>query len=205
MRHRLALAAAALGALALAMPSALAAPTPQTLDGKKVSKLTLNVDAPRQSNDASMGSDAATGYDRYQCEAPRCAVVPFIYKQAKGVKSDIAMELTWANPTSDFDLYLMQIDKTGRTKMLSCGGAAGTHEKIFIPAGTLKSGKTYAMMVDFYRTVGEKINAELTMPGTDTTAKTVPSAVNALQAINCTLGHPRPRPQGRCGNSTGNG
>ncbi len=185
MRTRLALAAALLGVLALALPTALAAPAPPTLDGKKVTKLTLKADAPMQSNDASLVGDDATGYDRYQCEAPRCAVVPFIYKPAKGVKADIAMSLTWTGVASDFDLYLMQIDKTGRTKLLNCGGFYGTSEKIFVPAGTLKSGKTYAMMVDFYRTPGEKVTAELTMPGKDTTSKAVPANVDDLTNLNC--------------------
>ncbi len=185
MRHRLVLAAAALGALALTMPAALAASAPPTLDGKKVTKLTLKADAPMQSNDASLASDDATGYDRYQCEAPRCAVVPFVYKPAKGVKADIAMTLTWPGVASDFDLYLMQIDKTGRTKLLNCGGFYGNSEKIFVPAGTLKSGKTYAMLVDFYRTPGEKITAELTMPGKDTTDKTLPPNVDANANVNC--------------------
>jgi len=186
MRTRLALAAAAVGAAALAMPSALAAPAPATLDGKKVKVLKLVADAPRQSNDASPATDAATGYDRYQCEAPRCAVVPFVYKPAKGVKADIAMSLTWASTASDFDLYLMQIDKTGRTKLFNCGGSAGNSEKIFIPAGSLKAGKTYAMLVDFYRTPGEKVTAQLEMPGKDATAKTVPANVDDLALVNCT-------------------
>ena len=185
MRHRLVLAAAALGGLALLVPSATAASKPVILDGKKVKVIKIAADAPMQSNDASLASDDATGYDRYQCEAPRCAVAPFVYSPAKGVKADIAMTLTWGNIASDFDLYLMQIDKTGRTKLLNCGGFYGTSEKIFIPAGTLKSGKTYAMLVDFYRTPGEKITAELTMPGKDTTAKTVPANVDDLTNLNC--------------------
>ena len=187
MRIRLALAAV-LGVLALVAPSALAAPAPVTLDGKKVSVLKLVVDAPMQSNDASPATDEATGYDRYQCVPPRCALVPFVFKPAKGVKSDIAMSLSWPNEASDFDLYLLQIEKTGRTKLYNCGGSAGTSEKIFIPAGSLRSGKTYAMMVDFYRTSGEKITAELSMPGKDTTAKTLPAAADgAVYPINCTL------------------
>jgi len=187
MRTRLVLAATALGALALAAPTAFAAPAPTTLDGKKVSKLSLVVDAPRQSNDHTFASDAATGYDRYQCVAPRCAFVPFVFKPAKGAKTDIAVNLTWGNPASDFDLYLLSIDKSGRSKLLSCGTSFGTHEKLFVPAGTLKSGKTYAMMVDFYRTPGEKITAELTMPGKDTRPKTVPATIDSLQATNCSL------------------
>ncbi len=187
MRHRLVLAAAALGGLALLIPSANAASKPTTLDGKKVKSLTIATDAPMQSNDASLATDEATGYDRYQCEAPRCASVPFVYQPAKGVNADIAMTLTWPGKGSDFDLYLMQIDKTGRTKLLNCGGSYGTSEKIFIPAGTLKSGKTYAMLVDFYRTPGEKVNAELVMSGKDTTNKTVPANVDTFGNVNCTL------------------
>ena len=188
MRTRLVLAAATLGAVSLLLPSAVAAPGPVVLDGKKVSVLKLVTDAPMQTNDASPAADEATGYDRYQCVAPRCAVVPFVFKPAKGVKSDIAMSLSWGSAAADYDLYLLQIEKTGRTKLYNCGGSAGTSEKIFIPAGSLRSGKTYAMMVDFYRSPGEKITAELAMPGKDTTAKTLPAAADgAVYPVNCTL------------------
>ncbi len=182
MRSRLVLAAAALGAVALAVPSALAA-GPATLDGKKVTSLTQTVDAAMQANDASIADSAAV---RVSCEMPRCSVLPFIYAPAKGASGDILFDIKWEKATSDLDLYVAQQDKSSRTKIGSCGGTGGTTEKVFLPAGTLKKGKTYVLIADFYRTTGEKVTSTITMPGKNTVATTVPAAVDADANVNCT-------------------
>jgi hypothetical protein len=186
MRKRLVLAAAAFSAVALAVPAALASSTP-VLDGKKTTKLTLNATAPMQDNDADLVTDSATHNDRMACGPARCAVLPFVYKPAKGVKGDVAFTLTWTVPASDFDLYVVSIGKDGRTDMGHCAGSGGTSEKVFLTADNFKAGKTYGLLADFYRTPGEKVTGTVEMPGTNTIATTVPSAVDSIQGINCTL------------------
>lgn len=184
MRRRLMLTAVALGLLALVAPAATAAGKPPVLDGKKVSKLTMTVTTQMQDHDTDLllANTAA----RLACEPPRCALIPFVYSPAKGVKADIAMTLTWEHPYSDMDLYVAQQEKSTRTKIAVCGGSFGTSEKVFLPAGTLRKGKTYVMIMDFYRTPGEKVTGTVEMPGKDTVDKTVPAAVDGETNINCT-------------------
>ena len=188
MRTRLVLAAAALGAIALAAPHAVAAPAPATLDGKKVTTLTQVADAPMQANDADIAGGNPTA-SRLQCVAPRCSVLPFVYAPAKGVKADTLFTVTWTSDVSDIDLYIAEVGKKGvKTLIGNCGGSAGKSEKVFLPAGTLKKGKTYALIADFYRTPGEKVTSKIEMPGKDTVSKMVPAAIeDNVQKINCTL------------------
>lgn len=186
MRTRLALTAAVVGAIALAAPSALAAPTP-VLDGKKVKELKLSATAGAQTHDESLVTSLAADEDRMQCGPDRCAVLPFVYKPAKGVKGDVMFSINWGTPGSDFDLYVVQIDKSGRTKLASCGGSAGLSEKVFMSADNFKAGKTYGLLADFYRTPGETVTGSVSMPGTNTIKTTVPATVDELALVNCTL------------------
>jgi hypothetical protein len=187
MRKRLILTAAAFSAMVVAVPAALAAPTP-VLDGKKTTKLTLTATAGAQTHDESLVTGFATGEDRMQCAADRCAVLPFVYKPAAGVKGDVMFTLTWGTPGADFDLYAVAIEKDGsRTKLGSCGGSAGTSEKVFMTADTFKAGKTYALLADFYRTPGEKITGTVEMPAQSSIPSTVPADVDELALVNCTL------------------
>jgi hypothetical protein len=190
MRKRLVLTAAAFAALALAVPAALASSGPAVLDGKKITKLTLTAAATAQSNDAALVTDLADGTDRMACQSPRCAVLPFVYKPAKGVKGDVAFSLTWGTPGSDFDLYVVSIDKHGdRTQLASCGASAGQSEKIFLTADNFKAGKTYGLLADFYRTPGETVTGTVQMPGTNTTSTSFPAAVEDASGfkVNCGL------------------
>ncbi|MDP9100832.1 MAG: hypothetical protein M3N21_01600 [Actinomycetota bacterium] len=190
MQVRTALLAATVAAaagIALTAPPSSAAGVP-VLDGKKTKVLSFSGSGGLQDNDSDFVTGTVKANDRTQCEAPRCAAMVFIYKPAKGVKGDTAYTLTWTNPGSDFDLYVAEIAKDGsRSKIAGCGAGAGNHEKVFIPAGTLKSGKKYAVVVDFYRSLNETMTAKVEMPGTDTVATTVPAAVNNLQTVNCAL------------------
>ncbi len=187
MRSRLVLAAAALGAVALVAPHASAAAAPKTLDGKKVTTLTQVADAPMQANDADIAGGNPTE-SRLQCAPPRCSVLPFVYAPAKGVKADILFTVTWTNDLSDVDLYVAEVGKKGvKTLIANCGGSAGKSEKVFLPAGSLKKGKTYALIADFYRTPGEKVTSKIEMPGKDTVSKLVPAALEGVQKTNCTL------------------
>lgn len=183
MRTRLVLAATVLGAVSLLLPSAVAGPV--VLDGKKTKKLTLTATATQQAHDQDFaGSDG----ERVDCEPPRCATLPFIYQPAKGVKGDVLFTLTWSGPVSDFDLYIASVDKKRRTQLATCGAATGNREKVFLSAGTMKKGKPYLLIVDFYRTPGETVTATAEMPGQDTVAKTLPEAADgAVFKFNCAL------------------
>lgn len=186
MRTRLALTAAVVGAVALVAPSALAAPTP-VLDGKKVKQLTLTATAGAQTHDETLVSSQVIDEDRMQCGPERCAVLPFVYNPAKGVKGDVMFTINWGTPGSDFDLYVVQIDKNGRNKVASCGGSAGLSEKVFLSADNFKAGKTYGLLADFYRTPGETVTGKVEMPGTNAVKTTVPAAADELALVNCTL------------------
>jgi len=181
MRTRLVLAATVLGALAMALPSALAAPAPAVLDGAKVKKLTMVADAPTQFN--------PSGFDENTCEAPRCSMLPFTFKPAAGVKGNVAFTVTWGSRASDFDAYVVALNGKSRSEVTHCAGATlTTGEKIFLPAGTLKSGKNYALLIHHYQSVGEKVTGTVELPGKDTIPTTVPrQADGAVQNLNCTL------------------
>jgi hypothetical protein len=184
MRQRLVLAAASLAALALAAPAAMASPTP-VLDGKKVTKLTASFAGGLQDNDADT---ANLGADRADCKAPRCGVLKFVFKPAKGVQADALFTIKWTNPASDIDLYVAEVGKDGTmTGLAQCGGIGNTSETVFAPAGTFKVGKTYALVADFFRSVNETINGTVTMPA-PAPAAPVPAAADGLvYPINCTL------------------
>ena len=187
MRNRLVLAVAALSAVAVTAPAALAGPAAPVMDGKKVKKLTLTATTTAQSNDTVLVTEIAQGGDRMSCDASKCAVLPFVYKPAKGVKGDVMFTINWSTPGSDFDLYAVAIDKHGdRTQLGTCGGSVGTTEKVFLTADNFKSGNTYALLAYFFRTPGEKLTGTVEMPGTDTIKSTVPSDVDDVALVNCT-------------------
>lgn len=186
MKTRLVTATALVGAVAAFAGSASAAPAP-VLDGKKTKVLTLKATGAAQSNDTSLvtGSAGLDG-ERVECAPPRCARMDFTYKPAKGVKGDVMFEATWTNPASDVDLYVAALDKSGfPTQIGSCGSSIGTSEKVFLDASSFKSGKKYALIVDFYRTANEAVTATATMPGTNTIGTTVPAAADDALLLNC--------------------
>ena len=185
MRTRLVLTAAAVGAVALVAPSALAAPTP-VMDGKKVKELVLKANGGVQDHDDDTASLETA--DRVNCAAPRCAVLTFVYKPAKGVKDGLMFSATWTNPLSDIDLYVGEVGKRGdRSEVAHCGGAGNTSEKLFVAASDLKPGKTYALVADMYRSLNEEVTAKVAF-GANTVKTTVPAAVDsAVYPVNCTL------------------
>jgi hypothetical protein len=185
MRKRLVLSAALLSAAAVALPSATAATTP-VLDGKKVKKLTLKATSTAQDNDKDLV--ALNGPERVDCEKPRCVKLPFVYQPAKGVKGGLAFEISWTIPVSDMDLYVAQLGKDGNSQIAACGASAGTSEKVYLEPGTLRAGKTYALIVDFYRTPGEAVTGSVTFPGKDQVKTTAPAALESAGVpINCGL------------------
>ena len=186
MRSRLVLATTALAAVALVVPTALAAPAPPVMDGKKVKELVLKANGGLQDHDDDTASLESS--DRVNCEKPRCEVLTFVYKPAKGVKDGLMFTATWTNPASDIDLYVAQVGKRGdRTDIGHCGGAATTSERVYIPASSLKPGKTYALIADMYRSVNEDVTAKVNF-GPNEVKTTVPAEADALvYPVNCTL------------------
>lgn len=181
MRTRLVLAAALLGALSMLLPSALAAPATPTLDGKKVKTLTIKGNGGLQSNVDNPAPEV--------CAAPRCMLLPFVYNPAKGVKGDVMFTVTWESLAADMDLYVVEVGKSGNTDIGHCASVTttGAHEKYFMPAGTMKKGKTYGLAVDFYRSVNDNVVGTVEMPAANSVATSVPSNVDSIGAINCTL------------------
>lgn len=185
MKTRLIAAATLAGALALALPSAQAGTA--VLDGKKVTKLTVEATPAAQSNDKDLAS--LSGPERVACTAPRCVRLPFVFKPAKGVKGNLAFVASWAAPVEDYDLYVAEIAKDGSaSEVAHCGAAAGTSEKIELATDAFKSGKTYALIIDFYRASGaQKVTGTVSFPGTAGIKATVPSQVDGTQPVNCGL------------------
>jgi hypothetical protein len=187
MRNRLILGLAALSAVALVAPAALAAPAAPVMDGKKVKELVLKVNGGLQSHDDD-NADVLGDSDRVNCESPRCAVINFVYKPAKGVKDGLMFTVSWSNPMSDVDLYVGEVSKGGdRSDIGHCGGAATTSEKVFIPASDLKPGKKYALVADMFRSVNEDVTAKVAF-GANTVSTRVPAQADGLvYPVNCTL------------------
>lgn len=187
MRKRLVLTAAVLSAAAVALPSASAATTP-VLDGRKVKSLTLKATSTLQDHDSDFVTGLTGGPERVDCQAPRCAKLPFVYKPAKGVRGGLAFSISWTVPGSDMDLYVAEIGKQGNTQIATCGASAGTSEKIYLEPGSLRPGRTYALIVDFYRTPGEAVTGSVTFPGKNDVATDVPASIDGkVVSINCGL------------------
>lgn len=191
MKVRLATATVLMGLLAVSTAGAQAA-TP-VLDGKKVKVLTLTASGGTQDHDTDMVTDLAkdpTGPspDRTQCAAPRCGKLRFTYKPAKGVKGDLMFTLNWTNQASDMDLYVAEVAKDGSLSDIGhCGGVGGTSEKVFLPASSLKSGKSYVLVADFFRSVNDTVTGKVQIGAPSTVKTTVPAQVDGLvYPFNCT-------------------
>ena len=187
MKVRLVTAATIAGALALSMSGAQAAP--KVLDGKTLKVLEFTGNGGAQDNDKDYAQAATGSVDRSNCQAPRCGKLTFVYKPAKGVKGDLMFTLTWANPASDIDLYVAEIGKTGdATTIAQCGGTGTASEKVFLDSSTLKAGKTYALVADYYRSLNETVKGKVEIGVPSTVKATVPAAVDkAFLPVNCTL------------------
>lgn len=193
MKARLVLVPVLAGALAV-MTTGAGAATPKTLDGKKVKKLTLVASGGTQDHDETNVTEALDAPDRADCAPPRCAKLPFVWKPAKGVKGDVMFTITWSNPATDYDLYVAEVARDGSTSTLdgqSCGGTGGTSEKVFVTKDKFKPGKTYAMVVDFYRSVNDTVNGTVEMGVPSTIKHPVPDQYDGqfpgtLFKVNCT-------------------
>jgi hypothetical protein len=73
----------------------------------------------------------------------------------------------------------------------SCGGVGNTSEKVFVPAGVLRSGRTYVLVVDWYRSLNETAKAKVELGGS-TVKTTVPKQYDGqlpgtIFKVNCGL------------------
>jgi hypothetical protein len=194
MNVRHVLVPALLGALLAGTVSASAA-TP-TLDGKKVKVLTATYTPEAQDHDSDQVTDAlgevpapvpgATDGDKVSCSTPRCGRLVFVYKPAKRVSGGVMVETTWSLLADDIDLYVAEIAKDGSaTKVAGCATTGGTSEKVYLAPGTLRPGKKYAIVTDFFRVVSDTVTTRVSFPGTDTTKAPVPAGVNQFLGVNC--------------------
>ena len=189
MKVRLLTAAALAGALAVSTAGAQAAP--RTLDGRSVKTLTMTASGGLQDNDKDQ-AQLLSSPDRADCAPPRCSRLPFLYKPAKGVKGDLMFTVTWTNRASDIDLYVGEVARDGSTTTVdSCGGVGSTTEKVFLPAKALKPGKTYVLVVDWFRSLNETATAKVQIGVPSTIKTTVPAKYDGqlpgtLFKVNCT-------------------
>ena len=186
MKTRLITAATLAGALAVSVSGAQAGTA--VLDGKKVTKITMETTATAQANDAVLKEDL-DGKERVACTLPRCARLPFVFKPAKGVTGNLAFTLSWALPGEDYDLYVAELAKDGSaTELAHCGASAGTTEKIELGTDSFKAGKTYALIVWNYHATGtQKVTSTVTFPGSAGIKQTVPAAADEAAIVNCGL------------------
>lgn len=182
MKLRLVTALAIVGALLLGV-SAAEAKTP-VLDGKKVKVLKVVGQGGLQDHDQDFFT--LGGPERVDCVPPRCLKMPFVYQPAKGIKGDLMLTATWSNPLSDMDLYLAEVGKRGvLTEIATCGGSAGTTEKVFVDRGLLHSGHSYQLIVDYYRSLNETVHAQVEINVPSTISNTLPTAVDDQAHANC--------------------
>ncbi|MGB8652219.1 MAG: hypothetical protein WCD35_16340 [Mycobacteriales bacterium] len=186
MKARYVTAAALVAALVAGTSGAQAAYP--VLDGKRVKVLTLTASGGVQDNDKEMASLSPS--DRVSCTAPRCSRLTFTYLPAKGVRNrDLMFSVTWTNPASDIDLYVAEVARNGDSSEVGhCAGAGQPSEKVFVKASALKPGKTYALIVDWFRSINETAHAKVEIGVPSSIKTTVPAAVESqTQNVNCTL------------------
>jgi hypothetical protein len=149
------LAAAALAATAVAVPSAVADPTP-VLDGKAVHNLHLVAEAP-----AGAKTIDPTPAEVAACKPPACARLTFVFKPAKGVKAPLSVRESnfWAG-AGDEDLYLLQ----GTKVVASCTGTISNQRYLAVPLSALKPGATYTAVEYFSHEIGESTAINVDFP-----------------------------------------
>lgn len=157
---------------------------PAVIDGKKTKVLTKTVKGGTQQSMQDISFDATL------CTAPRCAVLPFFYAPAKGVKGGLMFTATWSNPLSDLDMSVVEVGKGGTESVVgSCGAGTygSTKERVYLPPSALRSGRQYRLVVDFWRSIEETVTERVEIGVPNTIPTTVPAEVNGVRTINCTL------------------
>ena len=183
MKVRLALATALAGALLVSMSGAQAAPP--VMDGKKVKVLTKKVVTGTTQN----MTDFVFGFDPELCDDPKhCVTIPFVYAPAKGIKGGLMFTATWTQQVSDFDLYVVQVDKKGNgVDVGHCGGSTFTSEKVYLAPAELKKNTKYVMVINQFRSVADTVTGKVEINVPSTVKTTVPAAVDDVAVVNCTL------------------
>lgn len=186
MKVRLITAITLAAALLLGMSGAQAGPP--TMDGKKVKVLTLHKDAGTQDHDQEFASTTPTDYSQCSPDS-KCAKLSFVYKPAKGTPGGLMITAAWGKPVlTDFDLYAYEMDKRGNgTDVGHCGGSGGNSEKVYLDRGLLHSGKTYMVVVNFFRSVQDAVDLKVEI-GVPSSVKTIAPAATDTLHVNCTLG-----------------
>lgn len=181
MKLRLVTAVALCAGLFLSMSGAQAGPP--TMDGKRVKVLKMDAKGGLQDNTPTM----AIGEDREYCKA-KCGRLTFVYKPARGAKGGLMFTTTWTNPASDIDLTVVEAGPRGTWKTIGgCNGAGNMMEKVYLPPTALKSGKTYAMIMYYFRSVNETFKGKVEMGIKSTIPTTVPKKADDVALVNCTL------------------
>lgn len=185
MKLRLVTILTLIGALFLSISGAQAG-TP-TMDGKKVKVLKFSGSGGTQDHDQDAASTSAP--DRSQCEPARCIKVKFVYKPAKGAKGGLMITANWGKPVlSDYDLYLFELDMRGNgTDVGHCGGLGLNHEKVYAAPAQLHSGRTYLVVLDYFRSIADSVTGTIEMGANSTIGTTVPTKAEVVYPINCTL------------------
>jgi hypothetical protein len=183
MRFRLTTALALAGALLLSVSGAEAA-TP-TLDGKKLKVLKVSKTSGVEEHDVDL---TGTGPDPIDCGPPRCVRLPFVYRPAKGIKGGLMLTATWRTPGTDIDLFLGEVGKNGRaTVVAQCANSGPPSEKVYAPPSVLRSGRTYVMVIDFFRAINEPMSAKVEINVPNTIPSTMPARTEDVRKINCSL------------------
>jgi hypothetical protein len=183
VRIRLLLSGTLAAALALSVSGAEAA-TP-TMDGKKVKLLRVSATSGVEEHDVDL---VASSGEPVECGKPRCVRLPFVYKPAAGVKGGLLFTATWKTPGTDVDLFVGEVDKRGgTTEIASCASSGPPSEKVYLAPSQLRSGRTYVMVLDFFRAVNEKVEGKVEINVPNSVKTTVPAKVDDLKKVNCTL------------------
>ncbi len=183
MPRRLLTTVLLVGAIAVGSSGAQAA-TP-TMDGKKVKALRVTATSGIEEHDKDL---AGSSSEPVECGKPRCVRLPFVYQPAKGVKGGLMFTATWKTPGTDIDLFVGEVDKKGRTTLVtSCASSGPPSEKVYLAPSQLRPGRTYVMVLDFFRAVNETVEGKVEINVPSSVKTTVPAKVDGLKKINCTI------------------
>lgn len=158
IRRRLITAAIAATVAGVLAPVAAHADKTPVLDGKKTTMVETHQSATRAAPAPSGPTDAQV----VQCSPAECDRMPFIYKPAKGVKSDLGLTAYWYWPeTTRVDLFLL----SGSTILARCVDKVGNTRHLVYPAKQLKPGKVYtALMYYSYSATNDDVHLRATLP-----------------------------------------
>lgn len=156
-RHVIAAAVAA-AVSGMLLPVAAHADKTPVLDGKKTTMVETHQSATRGAPAPSGPTDAQV----LACKPAECDRMPFVFKPAKGVKSDLGLTAYWYWPESTrVDLFLL----SGNTILARCVDKVGNTRHLVYPAAKLRKGATYtALMYYSYSATNDDVHLQATLP-----------------------------------------